>query len=202
MKQEGCSYAKTEMAIISAYAKPEIPPSCYNDIKHIVSCTLLEVNPKEIIKAFVSKSILGSIIPLEDVHHLQLESFITKYQATKSTELLEEIHESLIPYFESFIEFTSKKAGKGVMCCDSSDLKFKWLDYFGIWHPNMQVAYKKVNDHNVLEIEGIEGEGEFTYCPKYRCEIDVDGVCNMGDCPFYEAYDDGFSVEHRCYFDI
>jgi hypothetical protein len=186
------------------------PPNRYADIEHIVESTIYSKDPKEIVKVLTAKTSFGQIMPQQHALDLKLEKHIAFCQNSESPAIMEELHKTLKPYLHNMIIHMNMLSQNKKIVKASTDFEQKvadkYLEWFGLWAPETQKAYKKTantNDYDYSEISIVTDENgrEQTYCPMYKAEINVDNVC-ASSCPFFKQIKVASINEEskRCYF--
>jgi hypothetical protein len=189
-----------EYALYCAYDKNlsvERPPRSYLDIKLAIQATLYAENQKEIIKVLTANTVYGCIITQDDAAVLDLETTIHYCRRHRSDVIMNEIHETLKPYFENMIKILGASKCEQQLSDNEIDIIQKWCDWFGLWTKEMQLNASQHNPNcgSIIHIESYE-QGEYSYCHKYKTEINVNNICKFAACPFYdERYN-----ERKCYF--
>ena len=188
--QEGNNIDLVEAAIATAFdnrLSKELPPRNYNDIKHIVQATLLTQNPKDIIQILTAYTQYGQIMPVNDAEYFQLEELLAYAAHNRSAAVMGEIHETLSEYFNNVIENVTLAARMEKTASTNKREEYiidKWFEWFGIWPPQIQQCLTTTASQPIISEE--YEDGEYTFCPKYKTEINVDNVCKSAGCPFYQ----------------
>lgn len=183
-------------------------PQKYDDIYHIIESTIYSQPSKEIIKVLTNKTKFGQLMPIEDVKTVDLEYLINYCQSKEETSVIDEIHDILKPYINTMIVHLN------MLATYNQEIKLKpleqktidkYIEWFGLWSPEMQKAYNEVlkkEEGNSSEIHVVYdyNNREQTFCPMYETEINVDIMCR--ECPFFlEVYDEeNNEIVKKCNF--
>jgi hypothetical protein len=191
---EGChALPLIEAAINAVYVDAladHRPPRKYEDVKHIIEASLLTEHPKQIVTTLTARTNYGSIMPVAVADQLNLEQYIAYVQQRRDEPLIAELHKTLKPYVENTIINLQAEAENGKVVTASSEKESqtidRWFEWFGLWPPTTQKAFAKnsYSGGSIMHTENYE-DGEYTFCPMHKTEINVERVCRASSCAFY-----------------
>jgi hypothetical protein len=164
-------------------------PRNFDYIKPFIRVTLLEETIDEIMQILTFETKYGCLVPLKDVINIDLEQYIEYYKTNKSEKVLKEIFEFFQPYFECIMsKINSNIATKPLKNNQLEEyILSKWYEFFGLWTCEMVVAAKGNNpsEENLILSETCDNI-EYGYCKKYKTEINVENVCKIAECIFFD----------------
>lgn len=155
-------------------------PTKYDDVKNIITKTILTYDVKDILKILSSNTPLGTLIPIDHIVSLEIEEAINNIISNQDIDLLDALHFVIKDYIEEkiriFNNITNSINDDNYKIELEIDGQYLWaekyyLDMFGIWSPRLILINEQDDDGKEIDFYEYNFH-EYTLCPMWDTEIE------------------------------